>query len=93
MRGAVTPSGVRGRLILLDYDGTITSPVGDEEVANHFLVEGLNSKRFAVKGDSGAIVFKEDTLIGIVRAADKANGIAVVTQLDVVAENAMEFKL
>jgi hypothetical protein len=33
MRGAVTPSGVRGRLILLDYDGTITSPVGDEEVA------------------------------------------------------------
>jgi hypothetical protein len=38
-------------------------------------------------------VFKEDTLIGIVRAADKANGIAVVTQLDVVAENAMEFKL
>lgn len=92
MKGAVT-SDVPGKIILLDFDGTVKSPVGMEEVANHFLVQGLHSKNFADKGDSGAIVFKQNTLIGIVRAADKNSGIAVVTQLDVVAEKAMEFKL
>jgi hypothetical protein len=92
MKGAVTPNAT-GTILELPYNGTVTSPAGIEEVVDHFSVQGDNGQRFAVKGDSGSIVTKTNgVLVGIVRAATP-DGIAVVTELDVVAGKTIRFTL
>ncbi len=80
MKGGVT-TGATGKIISMSVSGQITSPGGPENVVDHCHVQGTGGN-FAVEGDSGGIVVDGDELIGIVRASDTAQGIAVVTRLD-----------
>lgn len=91
MVGAVTPD-FKGKIKLWKHGGTIGESPNEEDVENHFLIEGMNGS-FVDEGDSGALVVMadDDSVAGIMRASDLAK-FAIATKLSV-ASTELGFEL